>query len=68
MRHWCRRCGQTNLLFLPAEFQRRLNNTTKLDREAATVFWKVRIVFPHVIGEEEKKEDGGSRRNVDLDQ
>ena len=35
LRNWCRRCGSTRLLFLPDDFQRRRENTTKLDREEA---------------------------------
>ncbi len=45
--HWCKRCGNTSLLLLPGVFERRQKNTTWLDREATTVFWKVRLVFPH---------------------
>ena len=37
LRNWCRRCGSTRLLFLPDDFQRRRENTTKLDREEAIV-------------------------------
>jgi len=52
LRNWCRRCGSTRLLFLPDDFQRRRENTTKLDRDRGVVEWKVRLVFPQAAGGE----------------
>ncbi len=48
LRNACRgRDRDVRLLFLPPEFERRRENTTRYDTRTRRISWMMRLVFPH---------------------
>ena len=65
----CRRGGRAcRLLFMPRDFERRRENTSRFDGETGLVRWRLRLVFPHcrrTVVMEEVAEDQRVHRILD---